>query len=75
DLATGMQTASQDGVLPKLDPLRLPASPMLQVHPGRGDFPPASARLPLVMDFPLRDLWAVERPGPVLTLYDLRTRQ
>ncbi|MFT5059187.1 MAG: hypothetical protein ACI89E_001969, partial [Planctomycetota bacterium] len=75
--ATGMHIDSEggSGSLPKLDPLQLPSEPILQVHAGRGASAPDSSRLPLVMDFPLRDLWTVERPGPALTLYDLRSGQ
>ncbi len=71
DPATGVHKG--DGPLPKLAPLDIPADPILQVHPGRNASIPPSARLPMVMDFPLRDLWTVERPGPLLRLYDLRT--
>jgi hypothetical protein len=64
-----------DGRLPKLDPIQIPSEALMQVQPGAHGTLPASARLPLVMEFPLRDLWSVNRPGPVLTLYDLRSVQ
>ena len=60
---------SADGTLPKLPPLPL-GEPILRISPGADDPLPAQARLPWVMEFPLRDLWQVERPGPVLSLYE-----
>ncbi|MCA9000451.1 MAG: glycosyltransferase family 39 protein [Planctomycetes bacterium] len=60
-----------DGRLPKLEPLRLAGDPIFQVLPGSSESAAPSARLPLVMDFPLRDLWRVSRPGPALSLYAL----
>ncbi|MEZ6020911.1 MAG: hypothetical protein R3F17_12635 [Planctomycetota bacterium] len=50
----------------KLRALTLPA-PMLEITPGSS----ARAQLPLAMDFPLIDLWKVDRPGPQIRLYVL----
>jgi hypothetical protein len=41
------------------------------ISPARGESPPKEAFLPTEMDFPLRALWAVERPGPWMRLYRL----
>lgn len=77
DPPTGMHVDVDlvDGSLPKLEPLDLPEMPLVSIHPGGGQVAPGSTRLPLVMGFPLRDLWAVDRPGPTLALYDLRSGQ
>lgn len=54
------------GVRPKLDLLRVEAEPERTWSPGAGV---ADARLPLELDFPLTELWRIERPGPLLTLH------
>ena len=54
------------GVRPKLDPLRVEAEPERSWSPGAGV---TDARLPLELDFPLTELWRIERPGPLLTLH------
>ncbi len=64
----GPNLSAQAGPIPKLAPLPL-QDPLLEIHPGRHGTLPEHARLPWVMEFPLRDLWQVERPGPVLRLY------
>lgn len=65
--------------LRKLAPLDLPGAPVWTVHPAwsvasaPGDAAPVpDAHLPTTLDFPLRDLWRVRRPGPKLELYELR---
>lgn len=66
--------------VPKLAPLELDGSVVWQVHPSWSD-PTTSvdgeaidAHLPTAMPFPLRDLWAVRRPGPQLQLHALPPR-
>jgi hypothetical protein len=46
--------------------------PVWVIDPARGFGPPKEAFLPTEMDFPATALWAVERPGPLLELRDLR---
>ncbi len=58
-----------EGPMPKLPPLEFLEAPLLEISPSRIGRGLASARLPMVMDFPLVDLWTVERPGPVLQLH------
>ena len=54
------------GVRPRLKPLALPPRPLASWSPGQNV---SDARLPLELDFPLTELWKIERPGPLLQLY------
>lgn len=65
----GPNLSTQKGPLPKLPPLPL-GKPVLEISPSRSAAAPDDARLPWVMEFPLRDLWQVERPGPLLRVYE-----
>lgn len=56
-------------------PLITGASQTFVVDPSCGTTRTAEAFLPTEMDFPLTGLWSVERPGPWMALYDLRSRQ
>lgn len=46
--------------------------PLLVIDPALPGRHPAEARLPVEMEFPLTELWRVERPGPWMGLYSLR---
>lgn len=48
------------------------SEPLLVVDPARPGARPAEARLPTEMEFPLTNLWRVQRPGPWMGLYALR---
>lgn len=58
------------GDFPKMAPLRVESEPDWIVSPGDD---PVDASLPSELAFPLTQLWKVERPGPVLRLYRLKT--
>jgi hypothetical protein len=60
------------GVRPKLAPLRLVPIPLEELRPTAPGQRAQSARLPTELDFPLTELWRVERPGPALALYRFR---
>ena len=46
--------------------------PVFVIDPAHGFGPPREAFLPTEMDFAITGLWSVSRPGPWMTLYDLR---
>ncbi|MEZ6015879.1 MAG: hypothetical protein R3F49_12245 [Planctomycetota bacterium] len=60
---------------PKLAPLALEGAPLWTLEPnasrGGRRVPARDGHLPTEMSFPLTDLWAIERPGPKLTLWAL----
>jgi hypothetical protein len=47
------------------------AAPLWTIDPAWRGFHPEEATLPTEMEFPLTQLWQVERPGPALRLYAL----
>ena len=60
-----------DGVRPKMPALRLAEPPLWRVHPAGEGGSVREARLPLELEFALTDIWKVERPGPLVELYEL----
>lgn len=79
DPAEPTSEARDDGPPRKLSPLELPDGNVWTIHPSWSeptssvDGEAVDAHLPTAMAFPLRDLWAVRRPGPKLQLFELAT--
>jgi hypothetical protein len=46
-------------------------APLWRVDPSWRGFHPEESTLPIEMEFPLTQLWQVERPGPTLSLYEI----
>jgi hypothetical protein len=61
----------QEGEPALLDRLVAGRAPLWVLDPASGPAGTREAFLPTEMDFPLRGLWSVQRPGPRLELYTL----